>query len=222
MSYGEPIALREQAEIEGIAIGGSAAASGEVRSWSEAQFIERLRQGEAAAFEQLVGERSGEIFAVLLRLTEDAEEARDLTQETFLQAFRHVKDFRGEANLKTWLYRIAINEARNRRRWWQRRRRHQTVSLDNGDENRSPGERLQIEDGADNPEQSTLQRERERLLLKALGALSRRYREVVVLRDIEEMSYEEVAHALEINVGTVKSRLARARAEMRRRLEGSL
>ncbi len=155
-----------------------------------------------------------------MRLTGDAEEARDLVQETFLQAFRHIESFRGEANLKTWLYRIALNEARNRRRWWMRRRGHKTVSLDNKPDfalsEQFPDEREA------NPEQTTLQREREAILHKALSALSRPYREAVVLRDIEGLSYEEVARTLEINIGTVKSRLARAREEMRRRLNGSL
>lgn len=225
MSYGEPIALRERAEIERIAAG-VAAVSGDARpsslSRGETEFIERLRAGDAAAFEELVAERSGEIYALLVRLTEDAEEARDLAQETFLQAFRHIGSFRGDANLRTWLYRIAVNEARNRRRWWMRRHRSQTVSLDEPDEaNFSLSERLQSDAEAD-PEQTMLRRERERVLLKALGSLSRPYREAVVLRDIEGLSYEEVAHALQINIGTVKSRLARARSEMRRRLEGSL
>ena len=229
VSYGEPIALREEAEIERIAAphrGGVAATSGDVRltlTRGEAQFIERLRERESAAFEQLVAERSGEIYALLVRLTEDAEEARDLTQEVFLQAFRHIESFRGEANLRTWLYRIAVNEARNRLRWWMRRQRHKTVSLDGekDEANFALSERLSVDNGG-NPEQKTLEREREQVLLKALSSLGRQYREVIVMRDIEGLSYEEVAHALQINMGTVKSRLARARSEMRRRLEGSL
>src|SRR5215212_3755394 len=104
----------------------------EVRAASEAQFVERLRAGEAAAFDRLVQERSGDVYALLYRLTEDPEEARDLTQETFLRAFQHIARFRGDADLKTWLYRIAVNQARNRWRWWRRRRRDATVSLDAG------------------------------------------------------------------------------------------
>ena len=88
---------------------------------AEVKFIERLKNGEAAAFEILVRERSGEIYGLLYRLTENAEEARDLTQETFLRAFQSIGHFRGEADLRTWIYRIAINQARNRWRWWRRR-----------------------------------------------------------------------------------------------------
>ena len=168
MSFGEPIALREQAELERIA----SATSLEVRASGEAQFVERLRAGETAAFDTLVDEKSGEIYALLFRLMEDPEEARDLTQETFLQAFRSVKSFRGDSSLKTWIYRIAINQARNRRRWWRRRRREHTVSLDapQAGENPTLGENLTDERGR-NPEQLTLRREREATLLAALSKL---------------------------------------------------
>src|SRR3954462_12914347 len=106
------------------------AAVAEVRPKVEDQFIEKLKRGDAAAFEKLVAERSGEIYGLLYRLTENAEEARDLTQETFLRAFQSIGQFRGDADLRTWIYRIAINQARNRWRWWRRRRRDATVSLD--------------------------------------------------------------------------------------------
>src|SRR5919202_3588183 len=96
----------------------------------EAQFIERLKRGDAAAFETLVKERSGEIYGLLYRLTENGEEARDLTQETFLRAFQSIVDFRADSDLRTWIYRIAINQARNRWRWWRRRRRDATLSLE--------------------------------------------------------------------------------------------
>jgi RNA polymerase sigma-70 factor (ECF subfamily) len=219
VSFGEPIALHGQAELEQVAPSASAPA----RAVGEEQFIERLRAGEAAAFDRLVKERSGDVFALLYRLTDDPEEARDLTQETFLRAFQYIDRFRGDADLKTWLYRIAINQARNRWRWWRRRRRDVTVSLDAPDHQyeQSPGARLRSMSGAD-PEQETLAHERETALRAALNNLGRSYRETVILRDVEGLSYEEIASALEISVGTVKSRLSRGRMELRRRLEGSL
>jgi RNA polymerase sigma-70 factor (ECF subfamily) len=106
----------------------------DARPNSEALFIERLQRGDSVAFEQLVNERSGEIFGLLYRLTENREEAKDLTQETFLRAFQSINGFRGEADLRTWIYRIAINQARNRWRWWRRRRRDSTLSLDSTDD----------------------------------------------------------------------------------------
>jgi RNA polymerase sigma-70 factor (ECF subfamily) len=195
----------------------------EVRSPLETQFIERLKQGDAAAFELLIAERSGEVYGLLYRLTENGEEARDLTQETFLRAFQSIGQFRGDSDLRTWIYRIAINQARNRWRWWRRRRRDVTVSLDS----ESPHGNQRLIDslrseGNDSPEQETLAHERERALRKALRSLSLSYRETVILRDIEGFTYEEIAETLGINVGTVKSRLARGRLELRHRLEGSL
>ena len=218
MSYGEPIALRGQMDLERVA----SAASADECSKTDDQFIERLKNGETAAFNLLVQERSGEIYGLLYRLTENAEEARDLTQETFLRAFQNIRHFRGEADLRTWIYRIAINQARNRWRWWRRRRRDSTVSLDSTDERGQSLIGNLRADRSSNPEQVTLARERETALNAALQSLSRSYRETVILRDIEGFSYEEIATTLEISVGTVKSRLARGRQELRRKLEGSL
>jgi RNA polymerase sigma-70 factor, ECF subfamily len=220
VSYGEPIVLRGQVDLEQVA----SAAVADARQQAEGQFIERLKRGDAAAFETLVNERSGEIYGLLYRLTENAEEARDLTQETFLRAFQSIVHFRGEADLRTWIYRIAINQARNRWRWWRRRRRDATVSIDAPE---IGGGRLGLiatlkSNTVKDPEQDTLANERDRALKKALSSLRRVYREAVVLRDIEGFAYEEIAATLEISVGTVKSRLARGRQELRRKLEGSL
>lgn len=218
MSFGEPIALRGQLKLEQVA----AAASTDARAATETQFIERLRAGEEVAFDYLVAERSGDVYALLYRLTEDAEEARDLTQETFLRAFQNISRFRGDADLKTWLYRIAINQARNRWRWWRRRRRDVTVSLDAQDGQREQPLSASLRAVGNNPEQETLARERETSLRVALRSLSRPYREAVILRDVEGLSYEEIAVALEISTGTVKSRLSRGRLELRRILGSSL
>jgi RNA polymerase sigma-70 factor (ECF subfamily) len=220
VSYGEPIVLRGQVELEQVA----PAPVADARPAAETQFIERLKRGDETAFETLVNERSGEIYGLLYRLTENAEEARDLTQETFLRAFQSIGHFRGESDLRTWIYRIAINQARNRWRWWRRRRRDATVSID---EPEIGGGRLGLvstlkSTTAKDPEQDTLANERDRALKKALSTLKRIYREAVILRDIEGFAYEEIATTLDISVGTVKSRLARGRQELRRKLEGSL
>ena len=218
MSYGEQIAIRGQMNLEQVA----SATSVEPRI-QDGQFIERLKRGESAAFETLVSERSGEIYGLLYRLTENPEEARDLTQETFLRAFQSIRSFRGDSDLRTWIYRIAINQARNRWRWWRRRRRDSTVSIDSTDENGKPALVATLKaENVQSPEQDTLAHERERILRNALKGLRRVYRETVILRDIEGFAYEEIAVALDISVGTVKSRLARGRQELRSKLEGSL
>src|SRR6185295_2442854 len=136
---------------------------------------------------------------------------------------QNISSFRGESDLRTWIYRIAINQARNRWRWWRRRRRDATVSLESSDEwgRQSLLATLKAEKTRD-PEQDTLAHEREDALRRALRGLRGVYREAVVLRDIEGFAYEEIALALDISIGTVKSRLARGRQELRRKLEGSL
>jgi len=219
VSYGEQIALRAHADLEAAA----SAAPLDLRPASEDQFLERLRRGEAAAYEQLVAEHSSEVYALLFRLTSDAEEARDLTQETFLRAYQNIDRFRGDASLKTWIYRIAINQARNRWRWWRRRKRDVTVSLDATHEQRDQPLASTLPNNDDlNPEQETLARERENQLRDALLGLRRSYREAVILRDVEGFSYEEIASTLRISIGTVKSRISRGRMELRHALEGSL
>jgi len=220
VSYVEPIALR-QMELEQAAPA-AAMESCDSRPRAEAEFIDRLKRGDAAAFEELVAARSGEIYGLLFRMTENSDEARDLTQETFLRAFQSIGRFRGEADLRTWIYRIAINQARNRWRWWRRRRRESTVSLESTQGENGQTVIATLAESAANPEQQTLAHERESALRSALHKVGQAYRETVILRDIEGFSYEEIAATLEINVGTVKSRLARGRQELRAKLEGSL
>ncbi len=205
---------------EDLGDGAVAAHSSTARSAAESEFIERLRAGEGAAFDLLVTRYSADIYALLFRLTENAEEAGDLTQDTFLNALRSIKRFRGDSELKTWLFRIAINESRNRFRWWKRRRRERTISLDAtvGEGEVSLHETLSGTSA--DPEETALRREREKALKEALNELPAVYREAVVLSDIEGLTYEEVGSALNINIGTVKSRIARGREELRRRLKG--
>ena len=190
---------------------------------SEIEFLERLKTGDADAFDELVRRFSTDIYGLLVRLTEDAEEARDLTQETFLSVVRSVKSFRGDASLKTWLYRIAINQARNRQRWWRSRHFALTFSLDStSDTDEQSLHETLADENQQSPEDFALQREQEMMIRQALKKLPLTFREAVVLRDIEGLSYEEIAAALETNIGTVKSRIARGREELKRKLQRSL
>jgi len=189
------------------------------RGTDETLFIEKLRAGEAVAFETLIDRYSGDIYALVFRLTENPEEANDLVQDTFLRALRSIKGFRGDSELKTWLFRIAINESRNRFRWWKRRRRDLTVSLDVtiGDSDTTLVETLA--DRSVSPEETALSHEREYAIKAALIDIPAVYREAIVLCDIEGLSYEETAAALGVGIGTVKSRISRGREELRRRLK---
>jgi RNA polymerase sigma-70 factor (ECF subfamily) len=188
-------------------------------SGADAALVARLKRGERAAYEELIAIYQPVVYGLAYRLLGDPEEARDVAQETFLKAYRHIGTFRGDCAVKTWLYRMAVNQASNQRRWWRRRRKGETVSLDapTGNSSATLGDALA---GAErSPEQVALGRERQRLLMAALESLKHDYRTAVVLRDIEELSYDEIAEALDVPVGTVKSRIARGREELRRRLE---
>jgi len=215
MFFSKSIAFDEE-ELGNVAL---ATGASSVRSLVEAEFIEKLKAGDAKAFDLLVTRHSGDIYALLFRITEDIEEANDLTQETFLRALKAIEKFRGEADLKTWLFRIAINESRNRFRWWKRRSREKTFSLDAsaGDSEMLIHETMPGNSAS--PEENILQMEREKVLTKALNELPQIYREAVVLCDVENLSYGEIASALNATMGTVKSRIARGREELRRKLK---
>ena len=216
MFFGKSITLDEE-DLGNVALAASASSA---RSTAEIKFIERLQAGDAEAFDVLVTRHSTDVYALLFRLTENSEEAADLTQETFLSALKAIKKFRGDADLKTWLFRIAVNESRNRFRWWKRRNRQNTVSIDErvGEAEKPLSETFSSR--APNPEEQTLRLEREKTLKRALLALPDIFREAIILCDIEGLSYEEIAQTLEINIGTVKSRIARGRDELRKKLEG--
>jgi RNA polymerase sigma-70 factor (ECF subfamily) len=200
----------------------------------ESTLVARLRAGEMEAFDQMVEEYQALVYALALRILNDAEDARDATQETFLKVYRHFGNFRGEASLKTWICRIAINQARSADRWLRRRRRNDTTSLDapwgpsigangglnggaNGYDQRSPIDYLQSRYAT--PEDEALSRERRSAIERGLRQLKKEFRIAVILRDIEGLSYEEIAWVTEVSVGTVKSRIARGREMLRETIQ---
>lgn len=186
----------------------------------EDEFIEKLKAGDAAAFDTLITDYAPDVFALLFRITGSESEASDLVQDTFLSALKNIGKFRGEASLKTWLYSIAVNHSRNHFRWWKRRKRDLTISLDApvGTGKTTFGETITGSSGG-SPEENALRRERENLLVAALNELPDIYREIIILCDIEDFTYEEIAQTLKLNPGTVKSRIARGREELRRKLK---
>ena len=202
-------------DLRGVAV---AAQVSSAYGQADQEYLERLRAGDAQAFDNLVTRYSGELYAFLCRSTGDPEEAADLTQETFICALKSVKNFRGDSELKTWLFRIAVNQSRNRFRWWNRRKRDVTVSLDAsvGDSDARVSDT--IADGSVGPEDGFIRAEREQAIVRALRSLPDAYRETIILCDVEGLTYEEIATVLSINIGTVKSRIARGREELRKRL----
>jgi len=214
MSTGDMAAL-EQTTLAGLEFDAKS-----VEYCQEEEFIARLRARDMEAFEELVFHFERPVYLLCYRLLGDAEEARDAAQETFLKVYRGLNRFRGDSGLKTWIYRIAINQAMNQQRWWRRRRRDETISLDlsRGESEATLGDLLPG-NGA-SPEQLAIEAERERRIMRALNEVKKEYRAALILREIEELSYEEIAEALDISIGTVKSRIARGREELRRRVKG--
>lgn len=188
----------------------------------EARLIARLRASDLEAFEELVAYFETPVFSLCYRLLGDPEEARDAAQETFIKVYKGLPDFRGESGLKTWIYRIAINQAMNQQRWWRRRHREETISLDLSRTESSQTLGSLIPSSAETPEQRAITSEREKRIMRALAEIKTEYRVALVLREVQELSYEEIAEALSISIGTVKSRIARGREELRRKVRGLL
>lgn len=215
MQSTKSIAFDDERLVEAAAAAGNASVLDE----AENRFIERLKNGDPDAFDILVNRYSNEIYALLRRLLRDPDDAADLTQETFLSAVKAIKGFRGDSGIKTWMFRIAMNHARNQFRWWKRRHRDHSVSLDNAEFEGAVPLAEKIGSDGPGPEETFIRREREDAVLAELAELPTIFREVVVLCDIHGLSYEEIASMLEVNIGTVKSRISRGREELRKRLK---
>jgi RNA polymerase sigma-70 factor (ECF subfamily) len=188
----------------------------------ESALIEQAQGGDLAAFDQLVLLHQQEVFAVALRMLGNRDEAQDVAQDAFVRAYRAIGKFRREAKLSTWLVSIAMNLCRNRRRWWARRNRLIAASIDEPLRTEDGSVGHDVVDPAPSPRHAAERREQRRQLMTMLQMLDETHRSVIVLRDIEGYSYEEIAHMLGCQIGTVKSRLSRARIQLRALLDGKL
>lgn len=189
-------------------------------TWSEvgsreAAIVQRCALGDEDAYGELVSEHQRMVYQLALHLLGDHNEALDLSQEVFLRVFRTIQRFRGQSALRTWIYRIVVNQARNRLRWWRRRYRAQQVSLE--EHVRSHGDPPAKDNGA-SPERALGRKELATRIWAALDDLPFEQRTAIVLREVDGMSYDEIAYSLGVAVGTVKSRLARARETLRAQL----
>ena len=178
----------------------------------EAALVQRCAARDEDACAELVSEHQRMVYQLSLNLLSDHNEALDLSQEVFLRVFRTIHTFRGHAALRTWIYRIVINQARNRQRWWRRRHRSQQVSLD--EHIRDHGE-LPEQNNGGSPDRLLGQKLLADRIREALDRLPFDQKTALVLREIDGLSYEEIGFSLGIAVGTVKSRLARAREALR-------
>jgi RNA polymerase sigma-70 factor, ECF subfamily len=184
------------------------------------RLVEELRDGVERAYEELLNRFQQPAFALAFRLLNDQSEAGDVVQEVFLKVFRNIGSFRGQSTLKTWIYRITVNEAHNARRWFFRHRRRE-VELD-VDPEESRNWKETIPDRTRSPYEEAVDREQLQMLEAALEKVNPIFREAVVLRDITDLSYEEIAEVLGVSLGTVKSRILRGREALRDELAGSM
>jgi RNA polymerase sigma-70 factor, ECF subfamily len=191
-----------------------------VRSQEESAIVAELKAGSEAAYAWLIGEFQQPVYGLVYRIVNDPADAADTTQDVFLKVFRGMKHFHGESSLKTWIYRIALHEAANRRRWWFRHKAKETSIEPETEANGVSDNAIQLAltDHADSPFDSVAQHEVQRRVDEELRKVPEPYRTTLILRDLEEMSYEEIAEVLEVSLGTVKSRLTRGRDALRQRL----
>ena len=182
--------------------------------------VESLRKGCEWAYEELLTRFQQPVYTLALRLLNNQSEACDVVQEVFLKVFRNVGNFRGQSTLKTWIYRITVNEAHNARRWFFRHR-HREVELDANPKETRDWKEI-IPDNSRSPFDVAFDSEQHVMIEAALEKINPIFRESVVLRDITDLSYEEIAGVLGVSLGTVKSRILRGRQALREELAGSL
>jgi RNA polymerase sigma-70 factor (ECF subfamily) len=200
----------------GIAVGNVAGLA--IVQPEEASIIAELKAGSEEAFAWLIATYHQPLYSLVARTIPDPADAADLTQDIFVKIYRGIGSFHGDASLRTWIYRIALHEALNQRRWWSRHKR-QEVTIENDSDQSSEGHPVSLKetlvDGHQSPFEFAAQREIRDHVEVQLRLVAEPFRTVVVLRDIEGFAYEEIAEILKVNLGTVKSRLMRGRAQLK-------
>lgn len=177
--------------------------------------IRRAQSGDEGAFEQLLLAHQKSVYNLCLRMAGSPDDALDLSQEAFIRAWRALGQYQFDAAFSTWLFRLTSNVCIDFLRK-QKRQQHMSLTVTDDDE---PGEEFTVPDPAPGPEEQAVHNERRQAVARAMAALPEDYRAVMQLRAVEELSYEQIAEILDIKVGTVKSRLARARTQLRKILK---
>ena len=178
--------------------------------------IERIKQGDAAAYNDIVSRYYDRIFARVSQLLKNKQDAEEVTQDAFIRAHRGLENFRGDSSFSTWLYQIATNLAHNRYWYWFRRKRDQSISLDQplSDDSETTLENIMPAEGQ-SPAEAAVNQEFVDEVSARMQQLGEKHKEVLLLRNVKNLSYDEIADELQISVGTVKSRIARARESLR-------
>ena len=188
----------------------------------EASIVAELKAGSEEAFAWLIAQYSQPVYSLVYRMLDDPSDAADTTQEVFIKVFRGIPRFNADSSLKTWIYRIALHEASNQRRWWFRHKRRETPIDPDPDDHGERGSlalKDMLVDDAKSPLEYVYDEELRARVELELKSVAEPYRTAVILRDIEDLSYEQIAEVMEVSLGTVKSRLVRGRDALRKRLE---
>jgi len=183
------------------------------------ELVNRFKGGDQSAFDEMVSRYWDRIFGMVNQLLRNTQDAEEVTQDAFIRAHRGLANFRGDAAFSTWLYQIATNLARNRYWYWWRRKRDKSVSFDapvSADNATTLADLIPAE--LETPDDITVTQEFIDRIAQGMERLSAKHREILTLRNIKNLSYEEIADILAISVGTVKSRIARARESLRAKL----
>jgi len=185
----------------------------------ETSIVAELKAGSEDAYSWLIAKYHQPIYSLVYRIVDDPADAPDTVQEVFLKVFKGINRFNGESSLKTWIYRIALHEASNRRRWWFRHKgREQSIEPKDDLETSTSSARDTLVDSGASPLECAMRGELRAKVEEVLKELQEPYRTTVILRDIEELSYEQIAEVMEVSLGTVKSRLVRGRDALKKRL----
>lgn len=184
----------------------------------DAKLIKAFKGGDKAAFDKLVLKHKNKLFNLCYRLLGDYQEANDSAQETFIKVYESLKKFRFQSAFSTWLYQIAVNTCKNKLKSSAYRQKKRMVSLDNPGSPDKSQPAMELQDETYSPVTELEKKERLRMVQEAINTLPTEQKEVVTLRDIEGLSYEEIVEITGFNLGTVKSRLARARLDLRKKL----
>lgn len=191
-------------------------------SGEDALLVKAFQKGDKKAFDELVIKHKDRIFNLCYRFLGDYEEANDSAQEAFVKAYGSLNTFRLESAFSTWLYRIAVNTCKNKLGSAAYRAKRKTVSIDNPGNNEDGPLPMEIQNGTPSPLARMEEKEKMALVQRALDTLPTEFKMVVTLRDVEGLSYEDIAEVTGLNLGTVKSRIARARTDLRNKLRGVL
>jgi len=186
---------------------------------SDQALVARCQAGEEGAFDELVLRYQQRALNVAFQVLRNHEDASEVAQDAFVNVYRHISEFRGDSEFRTWLHQIVLNLARNKHRWWKRRGKATTVSMDQPLATAEGELMREFEAPGDAPDRALVRREYVLEISAVMDQLPRKFREVLVLRNIEELSYEEIAEVLDCSIGTVKSRIARAREALRAKVK---